>query len=147
MQRGRIEPVDRLTPRQRSENMRKIKSKGTKPELLVRRLVHKLGYRFRLHAADLPGKPDLVFRARKKVIFVHGCFWHAHPSKSCKIRRQPKTNKGYWSPKLLLNQQRDASQVQALRKSGWSVLVLWECDLRNEKRIEKRTVKFLGCKQ
>lgn len=136
--------MDRLTAKQRSANMRNIKSKGMKPELLVRRLVHKLGYRFRLHREDLPGRPDLIFPARRKIIFVHGCFWHVHGAKSCKIKRQPKSNTSYWSPKLLKNRERDAKHLRALKKLGWSTLVLWECELKAPEKLTNRIERFLG---
>src|SRR5258708_1102032 len=99
--------ADKLSPERRSENMRQIKSKGTKLELVVRRVVHGLGYRYRLHREDLPGKPDLVFGPTRKVIFVHGCFWHAHDDPSCREGRVPHSNKNYWGPKLSRNKERD----------------------------------------
>src|SRR5436853_1617813 len=120
--------ADKLSPEHRSENMRRIKSKGMKPEMLVRRMVHSMGYRYRLHKKDLPGKPDLVFGQRKKAIFVHGCFWHGHDAESCPDRRTPKSNVSYWSPKLARNRERDAEHVQALESAGWKVLTIWECD-------------------
>src|SRR5882762_10482633 len=115
--------ADKLSPKRRSENMRRIKSKDTNPELLVRRLVHSLGYRYRLHGRNLPGKPDLVFGSRRKIIFVHGCFWHAH---TCKVAHIPKTNTPYWNPKLLRNQARDKKNIETLKADGWDVLVIWE---------------------
>jgi DNA mismatch endonuclease (patch repair protein) len=123
--------------------MRRIRSKGMKPEMAVRRLVHRMGYRYRLHAPDLPGKPDLVFRSRRKIIFVHGCFWHGHPSKSCPIVRTPKSNTSYWNPKLALNTARDQRNQQRLRRAGWSVMVVWECHLRKPDRLMKRIAAFL----
>src|SRR3954453_19903337 len=120
--------ADKLTPERRSHNMRQIKSKGMKPELMGRSLVHKMGYRFRLHGRDLPGKPDLVFGPRKKVIFVHGCFWHGHEKEGCLDARRPKSNTAYWEPKLTRNRERDAEHVTSLRSSGWSVLVIWDCE-------------------
>lgn len=129
----------------RSRNMAAIKSKGMKPEMIVRSIAHRLGYRFRLHAPDLPGKPDLVFRSRKKVIFVHGCFWHQHAKKSCKDGRMPKSRLGYWKPKLERNVQRDISVRRALRRTGWGMLVVWECDaLRRAEAIAKRLNSFLA---
>lgn len=107
----------------RSENMRAIRSKGMRPELAVRSLVHRLGFRFRLHRKDLPGKPDLVFVARRKVIFVHGCFWHSH--RDCKVVHTPKSNVGYWGPKLQRNQVRDSKNIEALTAAGWKPLVIW----------------------
>ena len=129
---------------QRSRNMAAIKSTGTKPEMAVRSLVHRMGYRYRLHTGELPGKPDLVFRRRRKVIFIHGCFWHQHPEKACKDARRPKSNKRYWNPKLDRNVARDAANTAALRKAGWRVLVLWECQvLRGGGALQRRIRKFL----
>ena len=108
--------------------MAAIRSTGMKPEMIVRSLVHGMGYRYRLHAKNLPGKPDLVFRPRRKVIFVHGCFWHQHPKKACKDGRAPKSNLGYWSAKLARNVTRDAKNLDDLRLLGWRVLVIWECE-------------------
>ena len=124
----------------RSANMRAIRSKDMLPELAVRSLVHKLGYRFRLHRSDLPGKPDLVFPSRRKVIFVHGCFWHSH---KCKIAHMPKSNKDYWGPKLQRNKTRDAANVEELRAGGWKVLVIWECRTRDEHRLIGQLKRFL----
>ncbi len=124
----------------RSANMRAIRSKDMLPELAVRRLVHKLGYRFRLHRRDLPGKPDLVFASRRKVIFVHGCFWHSH---SCKTAHVPKSNLSYWLPKLQRNQVRDSKNLKTLRGVGWQPLVIWECETRDEGAVRKRLAKFL----
>ena len=108
------------------------------------RLVTALGHRYRLHHRDLPGKPDLVFGPRKKVIFVHGCFWHMHPKKNCLDARAPKSNTGYWTPKLARNVARDKEHAAALRKLGWRVLTVWECEAKNEARLRARLVKFLG---
>jgi DNA mismatch endonuclease (patch repair protein) len=133
--------ADWISPERRSENMRRIKSTGMRPEMVVRRLVHSMGYRYRLHCKDLPGKPDLVFRARKKVIFVHGCFWHGHDAEGCPDRRTPKSNVSYWSPKLARNKARDAERVVALEAAGWRVLTIWECETRAD--LSKRIKKFL----
>jgi DNA mismatch endonuclease, patch repair protein len=126
----------------RSANMRAICSKGMRPELAVRSLVHRLGYRFRLHRKDLPGKPDLVFSSRRKVIFVHGCFWHSH--QGCKAAHVPKTNLDYWVPKLERNQARDARNIKALTVSGWKSLIIWECELRTTATVLKAVKRFLG---
>ena len=134
--------MDKLSPAARSENMRRIKSKNMKPEMLVRSLVHKLGYRFRLHKRDLPGKPDLVFASRKKVIFVHGCFWHGHDI-GCPDSRPPKSNQVYWSPKLKRNKDRDRANEAALIQAGWTVLTVWECDLIHIAAVVTRLRKFL----
>jgi DNA mismatch endonuclease (patch repair protein) len=136
--------MDVFTKKKRSEIMSRIRSKNTSAELLVRKLCFRLGYRYRLHSSLLPGKPDLVFSRRKKVIFVHGCFWHRH---SCKFgQRLPSSNTDYWTPKLNANAKRDKRHVLQLRKDGWKVLVLWECEIRkiSEKSLANRLQKFLG---
>ena len=133
--------MDKLTPERRSRNMGRIGSKDTKPEMLVRRLVHGLGYRYRLHAKDLPGKPDLVFRSRKKVIFVHGCFWHQH--KGCREGRVPGGRESYWAPKLARNIERDREHLRSLKCLGWRVLVLWECQLDGPAKLERKVRAFL----
>jgi DNA mismatch endonuclease, patch repair protein len=125
----------------RRENMRAIRSKDTHPELAVRSLVHRLGYRFRLHRTDLPGKPDLVFISRHKVIFVHGCFWHSH--KGCKVAHVPKSNLKYWGPKLERNRARDAKHVKALTIAGWQTLIIWECEVRSSVDLSERIMRFL----
>lgn len=127
----------------RSRNMAAIRSKNTKPELIVRSIAHRLGYRFRLHAKDLPGNPDLVFRSRKKVIFVHGCFWHQHSSAKCRDGRMPKSNRSYWKPKLLKNVERDKRSLAALRALKCKVLVIWECETKNPDRLVRVLTKFL----
>ena len=137
--------ADKLTPERRTENMRRIKSKGMKPEMLVRSLVHALGYRYRLHRAGLPGKPDLVFPSRRKVVFVHGCFWHGHDDPACVDgQRQPKSNLGYWLPKLARNKARDADNAAALTALGWQVMTVWECETRKSAGLEQRIRVFLG---
>jgi len=133
--------MDRLNAERRSANMGAIRSKNMAPELAVRRLAHRLGYRFRLHRKDLPGKPDLVFSSRRKVIFVHGCFWHCH---NCKEAHVPKSNPDYWVPKLQRNQARDVKNLEALRAEGWHTLVIWECETRTDDNLEKRITAFLG---
>ena len=125
----------------RSENMRRIRSKGMLPELAVRSLVHRMGFRFRLHRKDLPGKPDLVFASRRKVIFVHGCFWHAH---DCRVAHTPKSNAAYWGPKLERNRTRDTRNIEALRTAGWKSLVIWECEIRGGRALKKRLKAFLS---
>lgn len=135
--------MDKLTPERRSENMRRIKSKDMKPELLVRSIVHGMGYRYRLHRKDLPGKPDLVFGPKRKVIFVHGCFWHGHERKGCRDARRPKSNIDYWNPKLARNKERDAERAAQLQANGWDVLVIWECETQDNKTLQKTIKKFL----
>ncbi|WP_022700154.1 very short patch repair endonuclease [Oceanicaulis alexandrii] len=134
-------PHDVFTPEDRSRVMRAVKGKDTKPELIVRRMAHALGYRYRLHRKDLPGKPDLVFVGRKKVIFVHGCFWHGHDC--ARGSRQPKTNAEYWRAKIARNISRDAANLQALDAQGWQALVLWECDLKDRDALAVRLRDFL----
>lgn len=133
-----------MVPEARSRNMAAIRSKNTKPELLVRSLVHQLGYRFRLHASDLPGRPDVIFRPKKKAIFVHGCFWHQHSKKSCSDSTRPKSNSSYWNAKLELNIERDKHHLKALRKLGWSCLVVWDCETPDTAQLERRIRHFLG---
>jgi DNA mismatch endonuclease (patch repair protein) len=124
--------------------MSRVRSKNTKPEMLVRRLVHSLGYRYRLHRKDLPGKPDLVFGPKRKAIFVHGCFWHSHGDPACKMARAPKSRLEYWGPKLARNRERDAEHLTRLAAQGWEVLVIWECQLKDVPALAARVVGFLG---
>jgi DNA mismatch endonuclease (patch repair protein) len=129
------------TPEERARMMRGFKRENTAPEVAVRRLAHQLGYRFRLHRKDLPGKPDIVFASRKKVILVHGCFWHSH---GCALTRVPKDNQEYWLPKLERNRARDITNLRELQKAGWSCLVLWECEIRaGESKLRARLRRFL----
>lgn len=125
----------------RSENMRRIRSTDTKPELVVRRLTHSLGYRYRLHKKGLPGQPDLCFGGRKKAIFVHGCFWHQHGD--CKEGRLPKSNLGYWEKKLEKNIEQDKINQKALFEMGIEVLVIWESETKNIAQLEERITNFL----
>jgi len=122
--------------------MRAVKARDTKPELMVRRILHKMGYRYRLHRSDLPGKPDIVFGPRRKVIFVHGCFWHGHRCK--RGARMPATNVKYWKTKIAYNVERYSRQLDKLAAKGWSALTLWECELKHEEQIKKRLVSFLS---
>jgi len=133
---------DNLTPEQRRYTMASVRSKDTKPEIKVRRLVHGLGYRYRLHRKELPGNPDLVFPSRKKVIFVHGCFWHGH--KNCPAAKRPLSNQDYWLPKLDRNKKRDQAHADKLRKLGWGILTVWECQTKDEKKLETTIKNFLG---
>lgn len=133
--------MDTVTPEKRSEIMRRIRGKNTRPEMIVRRATHHLGFRYRLHRKDLPGSPDLVFPSRKKVIFVHGCFWHDH---RCRAGRHPKTRPKYWAMRFEKNRKRDARQVRALRRAGWKALTVWECQLTDVSALSKRIRSFLG---
>jgi DNA mismatch endonuclease (patch repair protein) len=135
--------MDTLTPAERSERMGRVRSKNTKPELVVRRLVHSLGFRYRLHNTKLPGKPDLVFAGRRKVIFVHGCFWHRH-GPSCPLTRLPRSRLGFWRPKFEENRKRDRKNHRSLRAANWDILVLWECELNNGEAVSARIAQFLG---
>lgn len=135
--------TDTLTRVQRSERMAGIHSRDTKPEMMVRRLVHGMGFRYRLHARSLPGKPDLVFVGRKKVIFVHGCFWHRHGSKKCKLARLPKSRLEFWRPKLEKNRDRDRHTKMELSRLGWEVLTIWECELKDIASLSARVRSFL----
>lgn len=139
--------ADKLTKARRSANMARIKSKDTKPELKVRRAAHALGYRFRLHRSDLPGKPDLVFARRRKVIFVHGCFWHQHADPSCLDGRKPRSNSSYWDTKLESNLNRDRTANLELQRLGWDVLTVWECELKDDLSLAKRLTEFLGSRR
>jgi len=112
------------------------------PEMYVRRYVHALGYRYRLHAPGLPGKPDLVFKKLRKVIFVHGCFWHLH--KACREGRIPESRRGYWEPKLIRNVERDREHIAALRRLGWKLLVVWECEMKDTQRVERKLIQYLS---
>lgn len=132
--------MDTLTQDQRSERMSRVRSKDTKPEMHVRRLAHSLGYRYRLHRRDLPGTPDLVFPSRRKVIFVHGCFWHRHAG--CPNTRWPKSKLDFWKPKLEANKKRDIKHKRQLTRLGWRYLVVWECEVRDDS-LDKRIVEFL----
>jgi DNA mismatch endonuclease, patch repair protein len=121
--------VDTVSVARRSEIMSRVRNKDTRPELYVRRLIHNAGFRYRLHVSKLPGRPDLVFPGRKKVIFVHGCFWHSHDG--CHNARVPKSRADFWMSKLESNKERDERNMRALMDEGWKVLVIWECELRD----------------
>lgn len=120
--------MDVYDAEKRSAVMRAVKSKNTTPELLVRRLLHRAGYRYRLHRNDLPGKPDIVFPGKRAAIFIHGCFWHQHPG--CRHADRPSSNNSYWNKKLNRNVERDKAHIAALKESGWKVLTIWECETR-----------------
>ncbi|WP_279595757.1 very short patch repair endonuclease [Methylobacterium sp. J-090] len=133
--------VDLPVDASRSALMGRIKGKDTKPEMIVRRLAHRLGYRFRLHRRDLPGSPDLVFPSRRKVVFVHGCFWHRHPG--CRRASTPSTRRTFWQAKFDRNVERDIRQEIELMAAGWEVLVIWECETRDLNRLNSALINFL----
>lgn len=127
----------------RSENMRRIRSSDTNPELVVRKLVRELGFLgYRLHRKDLPGKPDLAWIGQRRAIFVHGCFWHGHDC--TEGMRKPKTNQDYWIPKIARNQQRDAENIATLRAANWDILVVWECEIGNIVQLKENLRQFLS---
>ena len=132
---------DPFGPDERSRIMRAVKSKDTSPEMAVRRLLFSCGYRYRLHAPDLPGKPDIICRSRSKVIFVHGCFWHGHHCK--RGNRIPVANRKYWEGKISRNRNRDRASYGSLRKQEWKILVIWECELKNMKKVERKIQRFM----
>ncbi|MGD0737568.1 MAG: DNA mismatch endonuclease Vsr [Terracidiphilus sp.] len=134
--------MDKISPAQRSANMRRIRSVNTTPEIATRSLIHRLGYRFRLHRKDLPGRPDIVFASRQKVIFVHGCFWHQHSE--CREGRIPGSRSEYWLPKLQGNKKKDAAHRLELERSGWGVLEIWECQCGDEQSLAELIKEFLG---
>ena len=133
--------VDVLTPEQRSKCMSHIRGGNTKPELAARKIVHEMGFRYRLHRKDLPGKPDLVFPRLKKIILVHGCFWHMHSCKYGKVK--PATNVNFWENKRQSTRKRDIKNRKDLRNLGWDVLVIWECWTKDEEKLKKRVLDFL----
>ena len=136
--------MDTLTPAERSVRMGRVKARDTKPELLVRRMIHGLGYRYRLHRRDLPGCPDICMGPTRMVIFVHGCFWHRHDARTCALTRMPKSRVDFWQAKLEANRARDMQQQAALRALGWTILVVWECELRDKEQLKNTLVRFLG---
>jgi DNA mismatch endonuclease (patch repair protein) len=133
--------TDRLTPKKRSWLMSRVRSKDTTPEMIVRRAVHAMGYRYRLHASDLQGKPDLVLPRHGKIIFVHGCFWHRH--RGCRKAGVPKSRTAFWLDKFENNVKNDARNIGLLKKRGWKILVVWQCQTINRVKLEKRLRKFL----
>jgi len=132
--------MDSLTPQQRSAAMAAVRVKNTRPELLVRRLLYSLGYRYRLHATNLPGRPDIVFRKRHCVVFVNGCFWHGH---DCPRGNPPSSNVEFWRRKIDKNRKRDRRVQKELCEDGWRVLTVWECQTKDEARLERRLARFL----
>ncbi|MET2829789.1 very short patch repair endonuclease [Mesorhizobium shangrilense] len=143
-------PVAKILPRRmrepltRSQMMGRIRSKNTKPEVLVRSALHGLGLRFRNHADDLPGKPDIANKTHKWAIFVHGCFWHSHAG--CRLASSPKSNVGYWIEKLARNQARDTEKIAALESQGYRVLVVWECEVRDGDQLQRALEAFVAFK-
>jgi DNA mismatch endonuclease (patch repair protein) len=133
--------MDSVSSSRRSEIMGRVRSRDTRPEMVVRRLTHALGYRYRLHVKELPGKPDMVFRPRKKVIFIHGCFWHRHPN--CALARLPRSRVSFWLQKLEGNRQRDLKSERALREANWRVLTIWECELGDINKLKNKIKEFL----
>lgn len=142
---SKLLPRRKRAPLTRSQMMSRIRSQDTRPEMATRSAVYALGIRFRKHVADLPGKPDLANRKRQWAIFVHGCFWHSHSE--CKLASTPKSNERYWSPKLLRNQERDREKIAALREMGFSVLVIWECEVRHGQRLQNKLRRFFDSPQ
>lgn len=136
--------MDTRTPEQRRRIMQAVKSENTGPELVVRRLLHGMGYRYRLHRRELPGKPDIVFLSRRKAIFVHGCFWHGH---DCPKGRLPKSRLDYWQMKLDKNRERDRTKAEELQKLGWSVLTIWQCETSDLEGLSIRLQDFVGKKE
>lgn len=133
--------TDRLSPEVRSRLMSRIRSRDTGPERAVRSILHGLGFRFRLHRRDLPGTPDIVLPGRGMVVFVHGCFWHGH---RCKVGKMPKSRIDYWGPKIEANQARDRRKSAKLRRLGWSVVTVYECELKQPERLAARLLKRIG---
>jgi DNA mismatch endonuclease (patch repair protein) len=136
--------MDKLDSERRSRNMAAIRSKDMRPELAVRRLLHRMGFRFRLHRKDLPGTPDIVLISKRIAIFVHGCFWHQHKTKGCLDGRKPKSNTAYWNAKLERNIRRDRDNLEALRILGWRVLVVWECETRDLNSLQEKLIRFIA---
>lgn len=132
--------MDTITPEARSALMSRIRSKNTKPEVAVRSILHALGYRFRLHKKDLPGRPDIVLPRHKKIVLVQGCFWHGH---NCKLASRPKSNSDYWFEKISRNKERDERNSAALRSAGWQILELWECEIRRNNNLTERLYNFM----
>ncbi len=133
---------DTMTPEARSERMSRVRNKNTKPEKVVRSVLHGMGHRFRLHLAQLPGKPDIVLPRHRKVIFIHGCFWHRHGV--CRALSVPGNNSDKWAAKFADNVRRDAEKLAAVRAAGWDVLVVWECELRDRAKLEQTLRAFMA---
>ena len=136
--------MDRLPKELRSRNMSRVRSEDTKPEKIIRSLLFRQGYRFRLHRKDLPGTPDLVLPKFRTVVFIHGCFWHQHPDPYCPLARLPKSNLDFWGPKLETNRRRDERNLALLAKLGWNALEIWECLTKDREELQVRIREFLG---
>jgi DNA mismatch endonuclease (patch repair protein) len=132
--------ADTVSPSKRSDIMRSVKNQNTSPEILVRKNIYSLGYRYRIHCKKIPGTPDIVFLGKKKAIFIHGCFWHWH---GCKRSRIPKTNSEYWEAKIKRNQERDNKNYRKLVDLGWRVLTIWECEISNKIKLSERLINFI----
>jgi DNA mismatch endonuclease (patch repair protein) len=135
--------MDIFDRKKRSEIMKKVSGKNTNPEITVRKLLHRMGYRFRLHPLNLPGKPDIVLPKYKKIILIHGCFWHGH--EGCKRSQLPNTNRDFWRDKISKNKDRDKIVIEKLKRLGWSILIIWDCEIRkrNLADLEEKLEKFL----
>ncbi|MGZ8910679.1 MAG: very short patch repair endonuclease [Methylococcaceae bacterium] len=134
--------VDKVTPEKRSWMMARIRSQNTAPEIKLRKLIFSMGFRYRLHYKGLPGRPDIIFPGKKKVIFMHGCFWHGHPN--CRASKLPQTRKDFWESKIHTNKERDKRNIMELEKLNWKVLVVWQCELKNLSNIQEIIRLFLS---
>tara|TARA_R110002072_G_scaffold302300_2_gene484640 strand:+ start:104 stop:508 length:405 start_codon:yes stop_codon:yes gene_type:complete len=132
--------MDTRTPEQRRRIMQSVKTQDTGPEMIVRRMLHSHGYRYRLHRKDLPGRPDIVFKGRRKAIFVNGCFWHGH---GCSKGKLPKSKLNYWQPKIEQNMARDARKISELEANGWQVLVVWQCEIADSQALWRQLQEFV----
>jgi DNA mismatch endonuclease (patch repair protein) len=135
--------ADTLTKSERSERMSRVRGKNTAPELVVHQMLQQMRYHYSLHRSDLPGNPDIVFTTRKKAIFVHGCFWHRHSARTCRLARLPKSKLDFWLPKLEANRLRDRRKQKALSAAGWKFLIVWECQLGDKERLANKIRRFL----
>jgi DNA mismatch endonuclease (patch repair protein) len=137
-----VQVADHVDPAKRSEIMRAVGSRDTKPELLVRKMIHRAGFRYRLHSKSLPGTPDIVFPGLRRVIFVHGCYWHGHSG--CRKAALPKSRVEFWNAKIAANRVRDENAMMQLRQGGWAPIVVWQCELRDPEEVLRRVTRFLG---
>ncbi|WP_241494473.1 very short patch repair endonuclease [Pseudomonas asplenii] len=134
--------MDTISAKERSNIMSRVKSKNTRPEMFIRRMLHRAGFRYRLHDTTLPGKPDIVFPRKRKIIFVNGCFWHRH--EGCKQAKIPKSNQVFWHAKLEGNKMRDKCNLRELHNAGWETMIVWECELKDVQTLEKKLLEFLS---